>query len=188
MKLDLFVSQNPSLTTLAFSLSGHSGKQECPSFFPALNTCLKRLLEKKHTLNEIRLNGVIFSDFTNSLSFGIKSTDGGAEDGYDFKKWANRGIQLSSFSSSPSQFVAAVNIIIPKNVHDKDLYLFFMLVQRLGITLILSEFEFSGVLIHSLIPMLEHAFGGSKINKIVLKNSTDAAEIFKKIASTVVIE
>ena len=179
-KLDLFVCQNPSLTNLTFSFSNYSrGQKRPPSLFLVINSCLKKLLGKNHLLSEIELNGVRFSQFR------------GTDDHDLVPRHASVVVQPSSFSfSSNEQATSCINV--PASVHDKDLYVFFMLVQRLGVTLILSgsEFESDGNLVLDVIPALETTLGAesTKINKIILKSmSTRLEATFEKIAKTVLI-
>lgn len=59
------------------------------------------------------------------------------------------------------------------------------MVQRLGVTLTLSDnSDIINIDLH-LIPALEEAFQEEKINKIVLKGNTKCEHILKRIAATV---
>ena len=182
-KLDLFICQNPSLTSLTFSFSDYyRGQERPPSLFFVINSCLKKLLGKNQLLSEIELNGVRFSQFR------------GTDDHDLVPRHASVVVQPSSFSfSSNEQATSCINV--PASVHDKDLYVFFMLLQRLGVTLTFSGCVFAGNLVLDVIPALETTFGAesTKINKIVLKamsRSTGLEEItatFEKIAKTVLV-
>ena len=103
------------------------------------------------------------------------------EEGYDFTKWADTRVDCPSFFSSLDM------PHVPADVYDKDLYLFFLMVQRLGVTLTLSDnYNIIDIsLLRSLIPLLEEAFQGKKINKILLKGDTKCEQEFRRIAAIV---
>ncbi len=96
-------------------------------------------------------------------------------------------VYLFSFSIRPNWDF----INIPFQILYNDLHDFFVLVQRLGVTLTLSECILNEKVIVDLIPALEKAFAGStKIKEIVLKyhlRGNETKEIFEKVARTVVI-